>query len=173
MWLPVIPVTFPPRLNSHFWHLHTPPSTSCRMDYEERMTAAFAALDLQERLNYSQIAKQYKLERSTLAKRYKGQTVSRQVFLSESRQCLTIAQEEALIEQINKLTDRHIPPTSQMVKNFAEEMIGRQVGKNWTQGFIRRHDSKLKSIYLRNIDHCRTKAEYAPVFQYFYDLVHC
>jgi hypothetical protein len=143
------------------------------MDYEERMTAAFAALDLQEPRNYSQVATKYELERTTLAKRYKGQTVSRKVFLSESRQCLTIAQEEALIEQINKLTDRHIPPTSQMVKNFAEEMIGKEVGKNWTQGFIRRHDGRLKSIYLRNIDHCRTKAEYAPVFQHFYDLVQC
>jgi hypothetical protein len=141
------------------------------MDYKQRMEAAFAALDLQETRNYSKVAKEYELERTTLAKRYKGQTVSKKVFLLESRQCLTIAQEEALIEQINKLTDRHIPPTSQMVKNFAEEMIGREVGKNWTQGFIRRHDSRLKSIYLRNIDHCRTKVEYVPIFQHFYDLV--
>jgi hypothetical protein len=102
------------------------------MDYEERMTAAFAALDLQEPRNYSQVATKYKLERTTLAKRYKGQTVSRKVFLSESRQCLTIAQEEALIEQINKLTDRHIPSTSQMVKNFTKKMIGKEVEKNWT-----------------------------------------
>jgi hypothetical protein len=100
------------------------------MDYEQRMEAAFAALDLQETRNYSKVAKEYELERTTLAKRYKGQTVSKKVFLLESQQCLTIAQEEALIEQINKLTDRHIPPTSQMVKNFAEEMIGREVGKN-------------------------------------------
>jgi hypothetical protein len=55
------------------------------MDYEERMTAAFAALDLQEPRNYSQVAIKYKLERTTLAKRYKGQTVSRKVFLLESR----------------------------------------------------------------------------------------
>ena len=137
------------------------------------MEAALAALDLQDRCNYSEVAQKYGLNRTTLSKRYKGQTVSWKAFLSESRQCLTIAQEEALIEQINKLTDRHIPPTSQMVKNFAEEMIGREVGKNWTQGFIRRHDSRLKSIYLRNIDHRRTKAEFVPVFQHFYDLVQC
>ena len=135
------------------------------------MMAAFAVLDLQETRNYTEVAKEFKLEQTTLSKQYKEQTVSRKVFLSESRQCLTIAQEEALIEQINKLTDRHIPPTSQMVKNFAEEMIGREVGKNWTQGFIRRHNSRLKSIYLHNMDHCCTKAEYVPIFQHFYDLV--
>jgi hypothetical protein len=141
------------------------------MDYEQRMEAAFAMLDLQESRNYTQVAEKYKLERTTLAKQYKGQTVSRKVFLLESQQCLTIAQEEALIEQINKLTNWHIPPTSQMVKNFAEEMIRREVGKNWTQGFIQRYNSRLKSIYLHNIDHCCTKAEYVPVFQHFYDLV--
>jgi hypothetical protein len=68
------------------------------MDYEERMTAAFTALDLQEARNYSQVAKKYELERTTLAKRYKGQTVSRKVFLLESRQCLIEAQEKAPIE---------------------------------------------------------------------------
>jgi hypothetical protein len=69
------------------------------MDYEQRMAATFAALDLQETPNYSQIAKKYELEWTTLSKWYKGQTVSWKVFLSESRQCLTQAQEEALIEQ--------------------------------------------------------------------------
>ena len=60
-----------------------------------------------------------------------------------------------------------------MVKNFVEEIARKPVGKNWTAGFVRRHESRLKSVYLRNMDHCRTKAEYAPLFQHFYDLVWC
>ena len=35
-----------------------------------------------------------------------------------------------LIGHINKLTDRGIPPTSQIVKNLAEEIRGKEVGKN-------------------------------------------
>ena len=62
-------------------------------------------------------------------------------------------QEEALISQINKLTARSIPPTTSMVRNFAEEMIGREVNKNWTAGFVERHSDRLKSLYLRNIDY--------------------
>jgi hypothetical protein len=135
------------------------------------MTAAMAALDLSDRKNFSTVAREYNLERTTLAKRYKGETTSRAVANSESRQCLTIEQEEVLIDQINKYTDKHIPPTSQMVRNFAEEMIGRPVGKNWTAGFIRRHDGRLKSLYLKNLEHNRAKAEYGPIFQHFYDLV--
>jgi hypothetical protein len=38
------------------------------MDYEERMAAAFAALDLQESRNYSEVATKYTLEPTTLAK---------------------------------------------------------------------------------------------------------
>ena len=73
--------------------------------------------------------------------------------------------------QINRLTDRGIPPTTRMVRNFAEEIIQRPVGKNWVGEFVKRYDTKLKSIYLRNMDRDRMKSEYAPVFKYFYDLV--
>ena len=60
-----------------------------------------------------------------------------------------------------------------MVKNFAEEMIRRAVGKNWVSDFCRRHKSELKSLYLRNIEHLRVKGEYGPTYKLFYDLVEC
>jgi hypothetical protein len=49
------------------------------MDYKQHMEAAFAALDLQETHNYSKVAKEYKLELTTLAKQYKWQTVSKKI----------------------------------------------------------------------------------------------
>ena len=71
------------------------------MSYEERMSQALAALDLQEHPKYAPVAREYGLERTTLAKRHKGQTTSRAIATSETRQCLTIAQEEVLITAIN------------------------------------------------------------------------
>ena len=65
-----------------------------------------------------------------------------------------LPQEEALIQQINRLTDRGMPPTSGMVRNLAEEVIGRPVGKNWTGDFVKRYKNRLTSVYLRNIDSC-------------------
>ena len=50
--------------------------------------------------------------------------------MAEYHQCLSTAQEDTLIAQINHLTNRGLPPTVAMVKNLAEEIIGRQVGKN-------------------------------------------
>ena len=77
--------------------------------------------------------------------------------MSESRVVdLSIEQEKQLISHINMLTKRHLPPTSAIVRNLAEEIIGQEVGKNWTSQFIRRHKDKLESLYLCNIDKCVT-----------------
>ena len=76
-----------------------------------------------------------------------------------------------LIITINKLTTRGLPPTSQMVRNLAEEMISRPVGKNWTGQFVKRHQNRLESIYLRNIDNMRTQSEYVLMIKLFFDLV--
>ena len=55
------------------------------MIYEERMSKALAALDLQEHPKYAPMAKEYDLEHITLAKRYKGQTTSRAIANAETR----------------------------------------------------------------------------------------
>jgi hypothetical protein len=75
------------------------------------------------------------------------------------------------VEQINRLTDRGMPPTSSIIRSLAEEMIQGPINKNWIGGFIRRNKDKITSVYLRNINSQRVKAEYLPVFEYFYTLV--
>jgi hypothetical protein len=142
-----------------------------QLSHNERIALALDSCESSSAPNYSAIAREFMVERTTLAKRHKGQTVSRAEANSVYRQLLTNAQEEQLVKQINKLTVRHMPPTVQMVKNMAEEIIQREVNKNWTSGFVKRHKHRLKSLYLRNIDNLRAKSEYAPMFQHFYDLV--
>ena len=133
--------------------------------------SALADLNAQSHPNIRATARKYGLVESTLRRRWKGQTMSRQDATSEYIQRLTNSQEEALIDQINRLTDRGIPPTSRIVRNLAEEVLNGPVGKNWTGGFVRRHKERLKSLYLRNIDKLRIQSEYGPIFKQFYDLV--
>ena len=38
--------------------------------------------------------------------------------------------EEVLIHQINRLTDRGLPPTPKIVRNLVKEIISRSIGKN-------------------------------------------
>ena len=136
-----------------------------------RMELALADLNRQDKPNFLGTAKKYGLVGSTLRRRYQGKTMSRVAANSEYRQNLTFAQEEVLIGQINRLTDRGLPPTNQMVRNFAEEILNRPIGKNWAGDFVKRYKGRLTSLYLHTIDKDRINAEYAPMFKQFYDLV--
>jgi len=141
------------------------------MAHKQAMKAALAELEASLQPNYTEIAAKHKLGRHALSRCHQGKTTSQADYFSNHRQCLTNVQEEILIDQINRLTDRGMPPTSQMVKNFAEEIIGRAVGKNWAGEFCKRHQSVLKSLYLCNIDNQCIKGEYVPAYKLFFTLV--
>jgi hypothetical protein len=142
-----------------------------KMVNEEDMEKALDELNAQLLPNYTQIALKFSLERTTLMRRHKGICASRMKATSLHHKLLTDTQEEILITQINKLTVRGLPPTSHIVKNLAEEIVGHEVNKNWTAHFVKRHSSRLKSLYLRNIDNLRMKSEYGLHLQHFFDLV--
>ena len=132
---------------------------------------ALESLTLQDAPSINATAKKFGVVESTLRRRWKGETVPRIEANSIHRQKLTNAQEASLIQTINRLTDRGIPPTGRIVRNLAEEVVGGSVEKNWTKRFVGRHKDELKSLYLKNIDSKRTKSEYISIYKQFYDLV--
>ena len=81
------------------------------------------------------------------------------------RQCLTNAQERALIKLIHRLTDQILPPTVSTVKNFAKEIRGSTIRKNWIANFVKRHEHELKSIYLKSMDLKCVQTEYPPAYK--------
>jgi Tc5 transposase DNA-binding domain len=141
------------------------------MDHNARIEAAIEDLESQDHPNITAAATKWKVARETLSKRFRGETTSRQEATSQTRKNLTDVQEETLITYINKLSDRGLPPTPQIVKNLAEEIVHKEVGPNWVSRFIRRHHDQLKSVYLRTIDHKRKIADNAHHFRHFYDTV--
>jgi hypothetical protein len=90
--------------------------------YHDRMNDALAQLAAESQPDFSAAAREHDLEPTTLSKRFHGKTTSRAEACSEKRQLLTIAQEEALIDQSNKLTVRGLPLSSQIVKNLATDI---------------------------------------------------
>jgi hypothetical protein len=115
----------------HTFLVVLPPTLNARKMFDEKdIESALADMNAELKPNASAIAKKWKVDRTTLTRRFEGQTASRATYFSERRQCLTTEQEDRLVDQINRLTNQGIPPTSQMVKNFAEEIIGREVRKN-------------------------------------------
>ncbi len=167
-------VQHPATCTHQFWCFDPTKTTtfySIKMKAIDRLAEALAECDLADDPNYADIARRFNLVRSTLWRRHVGRTRSRAEFLSQSIQCLNRAQEEELLRLIQEWTRRRMPPTPQIVRNLAEEIIQWRVGKNWTSDFVRRHRTKLTSVYLRNMDHQRIKAESVPYFEESFRLV--
>jgi hypothetical protein len=104
----------PPSIPTHtqfplFFNTPLLASTMDNSTHENRMALALESCNKSLKPNYSAVAREFNLERTTLAKRHKGQTVSRAHANSIYRQLLTTAQEEQLVKQINKLTVRQMP----------------------------------------------------------------
>jgi hypothetical protein len=77
-------------------------------------------------------------------------------------------QESILIQYINELSAKGLPPTSQLVKNFAEEIIGKELEQSWTGRFIQRYKNTLKSIYLTTINYKRKIADNSRHYNHFF-----
>ena len=115
---------------------------------DAQIERTIAHLNCEKQLSYRATAKLFGIEPSTLRRRHQGITVSRTKAFSTFHQRLNNVQEDELLRYINSLTDRHMPPTTQIIKNLAEEMLKGPVGKNWTAGFIKRHSKRIYNVYL-------------------------
>jgi hypothetical protein len=112
---------------------------------------AIEHLTLQDTANISAAAKLFNVDRSTLSRRWNG--VSNPAAMSqENCRLLNDQQEKELIKYINQLTERGLLPTVSMVRNFARDIAGKLPGKNWSQRFCMRHEDKIMSRYLKNLD---------------------
>jgi hypothetical protein len=79
--------------------------------------AALAAIELLkpgEKLVYAQIARQYGVEPTTLACRHKGASTSRATCNGNQR-ALHPHQEQELLQYIERLTRKGLPPTRSMI----------------------------------------------------------
>ena len=135
------------------------------------MKLAIADLELQNKSNILATAKKYNVVESIFRRRWKDQSVFHEKTFDIYKQRLSSIEKKALITQINQLTNRELSSINRIVRNLIEEMIQSSMKKNWTKNFCRKHENKLKSIYLRNIDSKRVKIEYAFLFQRFYQLI--
>jgi hypothetical protein len=138
---------------------------------EAQITLALADLANQEHPNFKGTARAYKVNHTTLYRRFDSVQCSYAQCRSETYQNLTSSQEKVLIDYINQLTDRSSPPTSQYIKNFAEELCKKPVSKNWVSNFTCWYKDQLCTKYLQSIDQRRVTCKGIPFIIYFYKLV--
>jgi predicted site-specific integrase-resolvase len=99
-------------------------------DKSAGIVKAIPAMESGEIKDYSEAARRFEVNDTTISRRIKGIKHSREEAGSLYRQCLTSTQEKVLVKQIKRLTDCMVLPTSQIVKNLGEEIRGKEVGKN-------------------------------------------
>jgi hypothetical protein len=138
---------------------------------EADILKAISDLNAQEKPQYAQIARKYGLDRTTLMRRYKGQTVSNEAAHSIHQKLLTDAQEEVLLDHISKLSARGLPPTPQILRNLVVEIIRHDIGECWIRRFCQRHKNRITSVYLKGIDQSRKVADNSKYFEHFYSNV--
>jgi transposase len=95
-----------------------------------------------EQLSFTKVAEQYNVSRHTLARRCKGTQASMQA-KATNQQRLDPQQEQELIQHIERLTERGLSPTREMIRRFASGIAQEHVGKGWVTRFINKHHDKL------------------------------
>ena len=80
--------------------------------------AALEACNRQKPPVYAAIAREYRVDRSTLSRRHRGITAAKPR-IREDQSLLTAQQEFNLIAYINRLIARGTPPMNSIVKTFA------------------------------------------------------
>ena len=138
---------------------------------ETQLELALADLRQQIKPNFKGTATLYNINRTTLRWHFLGHQQSILDSHSETPRRLSNDIEKNLIDFINRLTERSLPPTSQIVKNVTEELCNMSVGKNWVGHFTHWHSEQLHAGYLRSIDSKRLNAENETLIQKFYDQV--
>ena len=136
----------------------------------EPIDLALEDLRSQKSPAYRSTAKKYGVNHQTLRRQFLGLQLPKAQY-HETRQLLSNAQERVLIDRINELSDRGIPPPNAVVHNMAAEICGKQPGRTWVYEFLQRHSDELTSVILDGFDLSRKNADnYISVKQYF-DLV--
>jgi transposase-like protein len=147
----------------------TPP-ISANMDAMDDALAAIQSLEPGESINYTEIAAKHGLVRSTLTRRYNALTQSRKAAASTRRK-LSLQQEQELVQYIKKLTKEGLPPTRQMVQNFAASIAQSTVSIRWVDQFLKRNSANLISRWTAGIDRNRHKADSEAKYRLYFELL--
>jgi hypothetical protein len=139
------------------------------MDPISDAAAAIDSRDEGEAFSYRKPATEFGVDRETLRRRHQSlQTTS--AGAAQNRQKLHPQQEKALVRYIQGLTDDGLPPTREMVRNFAEEIAKEPCSDRWVDRFLHRNNTTLTSQWTTGIDRSRARADTEDSYRQYFEL---
>ena len=124
----------------------------------------------EDEIPWSKIAEKYGVVRLTLTRTWRGETRPRKE-KAIAQQKLTPQQETELTKYIEELTARRIPPTREMIRNFASKIAQEAVSESWVTRFINNHSIHLISKYSTGMDANPHKAVSYIKYKLYFDLL--
>ena len=83
--------------------------------------------EARDKFSYRQVAKMFRVDRTTLSRRHKGSQQPRGTKAAEHRRNLNLQQEDKLIRYIEGQTRAGVPPTRSILKNFGSAVTQHKV----------------------------------------------
>jgi hypothetical protein len=120
---------------------------------------ALAYMAKQKRPNAAEASRKFGINERTLQRHWKGDCLPRDVHERDFNGLLTKSEEDKLIEWIEAMTNRSLPPTPFMIRKWVEGYLGREIGDHWVSRFLSRRKEDLVSKYLPGLDACRVVAD--------------
>lgn len=124
-----------------------------------------------DNFSYREVAKKFGVDRTTLSRRHKGSQHAR---TEEARERLLLnpQQELELVRYIVKCARRGLPPTREMVANFASAIAKWEVSESWVTRFLNRHADQLTTKRSTGIDRKRFNADSRVKYAAYFNLLH-
>jgi hypothetical protein len=123
-----------------------------------------------DKLCYQKIADNHGVDRTTLSRHHRGIQAS-VASKNINQRKLTPQQEEELVTYIEELTERRLPPTRQMIGNFASKIAQNQVSKSWLTRFINHHHDRLIMRWSTAMDSNRHAADSRDKYEQYFELL--
>lgn len=121
--------------------------------------------------SYQKLAEKHSCWRSTLTRQHKRETPTHEAKALNQR--LMHPRDEAeLVRYIKGLTEQHLMPTRQMIKNFAAPIVGREPADNWVTRFLNRNKDTLITAWTTPMEPGRHKADSGEKYRLYFELLH-
>ncbi|KAF1964427.1 hypothetical protein BU23DRAFT_604805 [Bimuria novae-zelandiae CBS 107.79] len=133
--------------------------------------AAYNAQEPGKKLSYGQFAKMFSVSVTTLRRRQQGSQQSRTT-KDLNQRALSPQQEQALLQHIDKLTERRLPPTREMMRNFASVIAHQEISESWVSRFLHRNNDRIVLKWSKAMDAVRHHADSYLKYRLYFNLLH-
>jgi hypothetical protein len=123
-----------------------------------------------ESFSYSKVAKKYCISGTTLSTHHQGRRTTREAYHLD-RRLLHPRDEAELVKYIKSFTEKHCPPTRQMIINFATPLCGWEPSDRWVSRLIHRHPDDLTTAWTTPMESRRHVADNGKRYCLYFDLL--